>query len=111
MYSSQDFQGFRPQKFKGGRIHLRPVDSIGKDFDLGALEVRGRKHFAFGETPVMQYKPCLKVGFPKNVTTPEIQFTYKSESGPKKLTYMPPIKKMKEFIPKQARVQSRKEVG
>jgi len=80
------------------------------DFNLGSLELKGKKHYEFGNTPVMEYKPGLKVGFPKNVTCPEIQFTYQSEGGPKKLTYMPPIKKTKEFISKGIKISVNKEV-
>lgn len=72
--------------------------------------MRGKRHFSFGTTPVMEYKPCLKVGYPKNVTNPEIQFTYKSEGGPKKLTYMPPIKKVKEFRSVRIRIENDREV-
>ncbi|CAD8175498.1 unnamed protein product [Paramecium octaurelia] len=94
---SEQPEGSKPQKFQGGRIHLRPIDSIGRDFDLGTIETKGRRHFSFDPTPVMHYKPQLRVGFPKNVTNPEILFTHKSQGGPDKLTYMPPIKKHKDF--------------
>lgn len=57
MYSTQDFPGIRPQRFKGGRTHLKPVDSIGRDFNLAVEEFKGKKHFEFDATPVMHYKP------------------------------------------------------
>lgn len=89
---------------------MRPIDSIGKDFDLGTMETKGRRHFSFDPTPVMQYKPSMRVGFPKNVTNPEILFTHKSVGGPDKLTYMPPIKKHKEFISTMKKTTNNKEV-
>lgn len=52
----------------------------------------------------------MRVGFPKNVTNPEILFTHKSVGGPDKLTYMPPIKKHKEFISTIKKTTNNKEV-
>lgn len=49
------------------------------------------------------------MGFPKNVTNPEIQFTYQPKGGPKKLIYVPPTKKYKEFLPTVVRTYVNKE--
>lgn len=58
----------------------------------------------------MQYKAGLKVGFPKNLTNPEILFTYQSKEGPKKLTYMPPVKKIKEIPLRMPKTQQNKDI-
>lgn len=50
--SKLDYPGLRPQRFHGGRMHLRQVDTLDLNMQTSIAIEKGRKHYSFEPTKV-----------------------------------------------------------
>jgi hypothetical protein len=69
-------------------MHLRVQDQIKKGFQAQPIDEKGRRHYSFNPTPIMNYRPGIKVNY--QATTLQ---HFQSETAPKKLTFVPPQKR------------------
>lgn len=61
-----EWNGLKPQKFKGNRKHLRPVDELEQISNQGMLPILGRKHLTQKPSDVYGYKYSIKVSELRN---------------------------------------------
>jgi hypothetical protein len=55
-------------------MHLKPADTLDGNMQTNLVIEKGRKHYSFEPTPIYSYKPGLKIGFAKNVSSEELVF-------------------------------------
>lgn len=50
-YSTLEFPGLHPQRFSGGRKHLKPKDTINSNWITEYSTEKGKRHYSLGPTP------------------------------------------------------------
>ncbi|KRX07317.1 hypothetical protein PPERSA_06932 [Pseudocohnilembus persalinus] len=87
-YSYPEWPGIQSQKFKPGRLHIKPVDQIGRVIEGNELPHKGKKTFNIPYSKEWEVKPQIRIFQQKYQMNQE-------KEDPSKLKYIAPQRKGK----------------